>query len=41
VIHKAVRGSEYAVVPDAAHLTNIEQADAFNDILMRFLRRAL
>ncbi len=41
VIHKAVRGSEYAVVPNAAHLANIEQADAFNDILMRFLRRAI
>jgi 3-oxoadipate enol-lactonase len=39
VIHKAIPGSEYSVVLDAAHLANIEQASAFNDRLSQFLRR--
>jgi len=39
VIHRAIPGSEYAVVPDAAHLANIEQASVFNDRISQFLRR--
>jgi len=39
VIHRAIPGSEYAVVPDAAHLANIEQAGEFNERLTGFLRR--
>jgi 3-oxoadipate enol-lactonase len=39
VIAKAIPGAAYAVVPDAAHLANIEQAAAFNDRLLAFLRR--
>jgi 3-oxoadipate enol-lactonase len=39
VIHKAIPGSDYAVVPDAAHLANIEQAAVFNDRVSEFLRR--
>ena len=40
VIRDAIPGSAYAVIPDAAHLANIEQADAFNDRILQFLRRA-
>jgi len=39
VIHRAIPGSEYAVVPDAAHLANIEQAGEFNRIVTGFLAR--
>jgi 3-oxoadipate enol-lactonase len=39
VIHAAVAGSQYSVVPDAAHLANVEQAAAFNERLLPFLRR--
>jgi pimeloyl-ACP methyl ester carboxylesterase len=38
-IHRAIPGSEYTVVPDAAHLANIEQASVFNDRISQFLRR--
>jgi len=38
-IHRAIPGSEYAVVPDAAHLANIEQAGEFNRIVTGFLAR--
>jgi len=38
-IHRAIAGSEYAVVPDAAHLANIEQAGAFTKLLTAFLAR--
>jgi 3-oxoadipate enol-lactonase len=41
VIHRAVAGSEYAVVPDAAHLSNVEQAPLFTEIVMRFLKRKM
>ena len=39
VIHRALPGSEYAVVPDAAHLANIEQAGEFTRIVTGFLAR--
>jgi 3-oxoadipate enol-lactonase len=39
VIHKAIAGSEYAVVPDAAHLSNVEQATRFEQLVLAFLRR--
>jgi 3-oxoadipate enol-lactonase len=39
VIHKAIPGSDYAVLPDAAHLSNIEQAAVFNERIAQFLRR--
>jgi 3-oxoadipate enol-lactonase len=41
VIHKAIRGSEYAVVKDAAHLANVEQAAAFNEMVAQFLKRKM
>ena len=36
-MYKAIGGSEYIVVPDAGHLANLEQPDAFNRALARFL----
>jgi len=39
VIHGAIAGSEYAVIPDAAHLANVEQADAFTRLVTAFLAR--
>ena len=41
VIHAAIAGSDYAVVTDAAHLANIEQAAAFNEIVSGFLKRKM
>lgn len=38
-IHEAIRGSELVILPSAAHLANIEQADAFNRTLTSFLRK--
>ncbi len=36
-IHKAIPGSELVLVPSASHLSNLEQPDAFNKALGRFL----
>lgn len=36
-IHAAVQGSELRILDEAAHLSNIEQADAFNSALRAFL----
>jgi len=36
-MHAQIRGSELAVIPDAAHLSNIQQAKIFNDHLIAFL----
>jgi 3-oxoadipate enol-lactonase len=41
IIHKAIAGSEYAVVKDAAHLANVEQAAAFNEMVAPFLKRKM
>jgi 3-oxoadipate enol-lactonase len=38
-IHTNLPGSELAVIPSAAHLTNLEQPDAFNKALSTFLDR--
>ena len=38
-IHAHLRGSELKVIPSAAHLSNIEQTQAFNDALSTFYRR--
>lgn len=38
-IHENLPGSELTIIPSAAHLSNIEQAQAFNDAVMRFLER--
>ena len=34
-----IAGSELVIVPDAAHLTNVEQPRAFNDALLAFVDR--
>jgi 3-oxoadipate enol-lactonase len=39
VIHAAIAGSEYTVIPDAAHLANVEQADIFTRLLTAYLAR--
>ena len=36
-IHERIAGSQLVILPSARHLSNIEQADAFNQSLMDFL----
>jgi 3-oxoadipate enol-lactonase len=36
-LHAAIAGSSLTVLPDAAHLANVEQPDAFNAALLRLL----
>jgi 3-oxoadipate enol-lactonase len=36
-MHEQIRGSRFAVLPNAGHLTNLEVPDAFNDSLGSFL----
>ena len=38
-IHANLRGSKLVVIPSAAHLSNVEQPQAFNDALVSFLDR--
>ena len=38
-IHERIAGSRLIILPAARHLSNIEQADAFNKALMRFLQQ--
>lgn len=38
-IQEGIRGAELAVIPSAAHLSNIEQPEAFNRALLAFLSR--
>ena len=40
MIHANLPGSELKFIPSAAHLSNIEQTQIFNDALTRFLDRA-
>ena len=39
VINQQIAGSELVVIPDALHLSNVEQRDAFNTALCGFLAR--
>ena len=39
-IHRALPGSELVIIPSAAHLSNLEQPDAFNQALGKFLDQA-
>jgi 3-oxoadipate enol-lactonase len=41
VMHRAISGSELAVIPAASHLANIEQPDAFNEVLGQFLDKVV
>jgi len=36
-LHAGIDGSRLAIIPDAAHLTNVEQPEAFNAALANFL----
>ena len=36
-MHRAIAGSELVTIPEAGHLTNLEQPDAFDAALARFL----
>ena len=38
-IHERVGGSELVILNNAAHLSNMEQADAFNTAVLGFLAR--
>ena len=38
-IHRRIAGSELVVLKHAAHLSNLEQADAFNEAVLGFLAR--
>lgn len=38
-MHAKIKDSSLVVIPDAAHLSNIEQAQYFNDNLIEFLQR--
>jgi 3-oxoadipate enol-lactonase len=38
-IHQGIPGSELAILEDAAHLSNIDQAEAFNTTVLAFLAR--
>lgn len=37
-IHKRLSSSKLVILPSARHLSNIEQAEAFNEILLKFLK---
>jgi 3-oxoadipate enol-lactonase len=36
-LHQRIASSEMRIIPDAAHLVNVEQAAVFNEILLEFL----
>ena len=38
-IHENLPGSELVIIPSAAHLSNLEQPEAFNKALAGFLER--
>ena len=38
-IHGAAPGSELVIIPQASHLSNLEQPEAFNRALLDFLQR--
>jgi pimeloyl-ACP methyl ester carboxylesterase len=40
-MHRAIAGSELVVVPGAGHLSNLEQPEAFNGAVARFLAHRL
>jgi pimeloyl-ACP methyl ester carboxylesterase len=37
-MHAQIKDSRLVVIPDAAHLSNIEQTQFFNDSLITFLQ---
>jgi 3-oxoadipate enol-lactonase len=39
VIHQNLAGSEFKIIPSAAHISNVEQAEIFNEAMLAFLGR--
>ena len=37
-MHEAVPGSRFAVIPDTGHISNMEGAPQFNEIMTGFLK---
>jgi len=37
IIHERIAGSELVILPSAYHLSNLEQAEAFNAAVLAFL----
>ena len=40
-LHASIQGSELVMIPDAAHLSNVEQPGLFNEALLQFAREQL
>ena len=40
MIQQNLPGSELKIIPSAAHISNVEQAQVFNDAMTGFLDRA-
>ncbi len=40
-LHRAIAGSELHILPESAHLPNIEQAERFNRVMQDFLHRQI
>jgi 3-oxoadipate enol-lactonase len=38
LIHERIPSSQLRIIPDTAHMLNIEQADVFNNMLLEFIR---
>jgi 3-oxoadipate enol-lactonase len=38
-MHERIPGSELHIIPDAAHMSNLENADVFNKHLLAFLSK--
>lgn len=39
-MHERIQGSELAIIDNAGHMTNLEQPDAFNQVVLKFLKYA-
>jgi len=39
-MHKRISNSKLVILPSARHLSNVEQAEAFNAVLLKFLKKA-
>ncbi len=38
-MHEHIKGSEKAIIPDAGHASNVDQPEAFNRVVLDFLKR--
>ena len=39
ILHEKIAGSEFHILPRSAHLSNLEDTDEFNRILIEFLKK--